>query len=62
MRPSVWVWVGGSLRVGHQECQLLPIGETGTGVALEAYVVFPALGPYWGLADISAEYQMELYF
>lgn len=33
----------GSLRNKHQEFQLLPIRETGTGVA---YVVFPALVPY----------------
>lgn len=36
----------GSLRIKHQEFQLLSIRETGTGVALKAYVVFPALVPY----------------
>lgn len=36
----------GSLRNKHQEFPLLPISETGTGVASEAYVVFPALAPY----------------
>lgn len=36
----------GSLRTEHQEFQLPPIKETGTGVALEAYVVFSALIPY----------------
>lgn len=37
----------GPLRIEHQEFQLLHIRETGTGVALEAYVVFLALAPYW---------------
>lgn len=36
----------GSLRIEHQEFQLLPIRETGTGFALEAYVVFSAPVPY----------------
>lgn len=36
----------GSLRIEHQKFQLLLIKETGTGVALEAYVVFPALVAY----------------
>lgn len=36
----------GSLRIEHQEFQFLPVRETGTGVALEAYVVFAALVPY----------------
>lgn len=37
----------GSLRIEHQEFQLLPTRETETGVALEAYVVFSAIVPYW---------------
>lgn len=46
-RHQVRVWVGGSLRAGQQELQLPPIGETGPGAALDAYVVFPALAPHW---------------